>query len=174
MQGGQLGKRLMGHVDHVAAVGVLAGLPVNMQLHTELGPAPPFLGVQQHQEGSDRPEAAVALALVELGLRQLDVARRNVVDDGHASEELVQLVRLDADHAAQRLAHHQTELDFIIEQAHMRRPHHVGVGGCKAGRGLGEQRVEADLVGVHAGLTHMAGIVDALAQELAVRRDRRQ
>ncbi len=174
VQRGHLGKRLVRLENHVAAIGVLAGLPVDMQLHAERGPAPPFLLVQQHQERPDRAEAAVALALVELGLRQLDVARRNVVDDGHASEVLVQLVRPDLDRLAQRLAHHETKLDFVVEQMHMRRPHHVGVGGRKAGRGLGEQGVEADLVRVHAGLTHMAGVVDALAQELAVRRDRRQ
>ena len=41
---------------------------------------------QEHQTGTHRAKAAIALALVELTLRQLHVARGEVVDDGDSRE----------------------------------------------------------------------------------------
>ena len=47
--------------------------------------------LEQTQVRPDGTEGAEALALVELHLRDLDVARRVVVDDHRAGDELVQV-----------------------------------------------------------------------------------
>src|SRR5208337_4682217 len=80
-----------------------ADLAVDGQRELQIAEPAEVAGREQAKVGAYRTEGAEALALVELHLRNLDVARRVVVDDHGAGDELVQtLVRhtLGGDHVA--------------------------------------------------------------------------
>ena len=124
---------------------------------------------QQHQSRPHRAEAAIALALVELALRQLDVARREVVDDRDARQPRRQVVRAHLRAGRQIPAQHQAELDLVVEQAHVRRAGDRRIGRGDARRRLREDRVEGKVLDAQAGLLHVAAVVHALADELLVR-----
>ncbi len=174
LQGPQFAQRVGRLVDHLLAVRVLPNLAIHAQAHAQLRPPLPLVGRQKDQAGADRPEAAVALALVELPLRQLHVARRQVVDDGHPGEPLAEIIRAHDGVGRQAAPQHEPELDFVVEQAHVRRTDHRGLGRGDAGGGLGEERVEREVLGTQSGLVDVAQVVDALADELLVVRHGRQ
>ena len=76
--------------------------------------------VEQQQHGPDRAKGAVALALVELDLGQLDVARRDVVDDGYAGQEIAEVLPgRPSTGAVDVTADHQPKLDLVVEQPDM-------------------------------------------------------
>ncbi len=138
----ELGQRGGRAVDHLAAVGVLARLSVHRRAACAAPASAPIPRRQQHQSRPDRAEAAIALALVELALRQLDVARRQVVDDRDARQPWREVIRAHLRAGRQIPAQHQAEFDLVVEQLHVPRAGDRRIGRGDARRRLREDRVE--------------------------------
>src|SRR5208337_3783646 len=128
----KFGERLGRPEDEVGDAVLLADFAVDRQRELKITQPAKVVRGQQAEVRANGTEGAEALALVELHLRDLHVARRVVVDDYGAGDELVQTpVRhtLGGSHVA---LEHETELDLVVEEAHARRPHDIGVGGRDA------------------------------------------
>src|SRR5271166_3031344 len=133
-----------------------------------------LLRLEHGQPRADRTEAAVALALEELHLRQLDVAGAEVVGDGDSEHVVCEIARSDCYGRSNRAAEHQRQFDFVIEQRDVAQTLHRPDRRADRGVGLGEEHVERLRVRIHARLDHVLAIVGALAEYAARRGDWRE
>src|SRR6516162_5860326 len=101
-----------------------------------------FLRLEDSQPWPDRAEAAVALALEELHLRKLHVARANVICDRDGEDIVLERIGSDRDGSRDGTAEDQRKLDLVIQQRHMRRPPYYPVCRIQRGVGFGEEHVE--------------------------------
>ena len=107
-------------VDHVVADDhVLPHLAVDPQLQAQVGEALQFVGVEQHQCRSDRRERRIGLALVELGLGELNVAGRDIVGDNKSGDVVGQRGLGDRGTDGDVLPDHQADFDLVVEQLHV-------------------------------------------------------
>lgn len=126
------------------------------------------LGLQQGQVRPRRREGRIGLALVELGLGQLDVAGADVVGQDKAGDVARQVLLLDDGAHGQGRAHDEAEFHLVVEELHVRGADDLLVRSAdRAGR-LAEEggrnvSGKARILGVAAVVDHLgdhpAGVV---------------
>ena len=110
-------QRLQRRIDHVAVDGrVLTDLAVDSQLKTQVAEALEFVGIQQHQRRAGRGERRIRLRLVELGFRELNIARGDIVGHHQARDVVGQICLGDLGADGDRATDHQPDLHLVVQR----------------------------------------------------------
>jgi len=125
----ELRQRFGGAVHEVSRAVALPNLPVHGEGESDVLQRAHVPGPKHAEVGTDGAERAEALAFVELRLRNLDVARRVVVDDHGAGHEVVEVGVGHRGRRGDLTPEYEPELDLVVEEPYAARTDDVAVGG---------------------------------------------